>query len=503
MKKIIFTLLLVLAVLQGSAGNGSPSFGEQPKLVVGIVVDQMRWEYLSYYYNRFTREGFRRMIDEGYSFDNCLINYIPTVTAIGHASIYTGTTPAFHGICGNTFFIDGRRTNCCGDSTVATVGTDNKRVGQMSPVNMLASTIGDQLRLFSDFRSKVIGISYKDRSAILPAGHSANAAYWIDPKNCQFVSSTYYMQELPQWAKDVNSQMAANQQLKKLSVDVGMTPLMGALTVDMALAAVKGEQLGQRDVTDMLCVSFSHTDMIGHKYSPKSPQTDEVYLELDKELGRFLRSLDELVGKDNYVVFLSADHGAAHNLQYLEDHHFHAGKWQSHIIRKELDQFLTNRFGNSRPLILGILDYRIYLDKISIREQGLDYQSVKDAIVEYLQQVPHLSFVVDCEKLGTAPVPSVLRERMLLGYNFHRSGEIFFVTEPDYYEFGPWSSPTGTTHGEWNPYDSHIPLLFYGWHVPHGSHAQEVHIIDIAPTVCSLIHIQQPNACVGNSLAFD
>ena len=503
MKKLFFIICSALVVLTGFADDKRSQFGEQPKLVVGIVVDQMRWEYLSYYYNRFTREGFRRMIDEGYSFDNCLINYIPTITAIGHTSVYTGTSPAFHGICGNTFFIDGRRTYCCADSTVATVGTDNKNVGKMSPVNLLASTIGDQLRLFTDFRSKVIGISYKDRAAILPAGHSANAAYWLDLINGQFVSSTYYMKELPKWVQDVNKRMAQNKQLKKLGVDVGLSPLTGTLTVDMAIAAIRGEQLGQRDVTDMLCVSFSHTDIIGHKWSPKSPQIDEVYLELDKELARLFHALDEQVGKDNYVAFLTADHGASHNSQYLEEHHFHAGKWQSQELRKNLDMFIASRFGNTRPVILGILDYRFFLDKVSIREQGLDYQRVKDAVVEYLQQSPNLAFVVDCEKLATAPIPSVLRERMLLGYNYHRSGDIFVVPEPGYYEFGSWSSPVGTTHGEWNPYDAHIPLLFYGWHVPHGSNGDEVHIIDIAPTVCLLLHIQQPNACIGHSLAFD
>ena len=225
MKNLFVIIVSWLSVLTVSAGNDRPSFGERPKLVVGIVVDQMRWDYLSRYYNKFTQEGFRRMIDEGYSFDNCLINYIPTVTAIGHASVYTGTTPAFHGICGNTFFVDGKRTYCCMDTTVMTVGTDNKRVGMMSPANMLSTTIGDQLRMHTDFRSKVIGISYKDRAAILPAGHAANAAYWLDLKNGQFVTSTYYMKELPDWAKEVNKKMVKNEKLKELGSDIGLSPL--------------------------------------------------------------------------------------------------------------------------------------------------------------------------------------------------------------------------------------------------------------------------------------
>lgn len=502
-KRLFFVIWMVGMAMATSAGNNRPSFGEKPKLVVGIVVDQMRWDYLSIYYNRFTRDGFRRMIDEGYSFDNCLINYLPTVTAIGHTSAYTGTTPAFHGICGNTFFVDGKRTYCCSDSTVQTVGTDNKNVGKMSPRNLLATTIGDQLRLHTGFRSKVIGVSYKDRAAIFPAGRAANAAYWMDLKNGQFVTSSYYMKDLPQWVRDVNKQMAKNEQLKKLGVNVGLSPLTGVLITDMAIAAIQGEKMGQGEETDMLCVSYSHTDVIGHKWSTRGEHTDEAYLEIDKELARLFDALDAQVGKGNYIAFLTADHGAAHNSQFMEDHRLNAGKWSSERLRKDLDAYVASKLGNTKSLILGILDYRFFLDKTEIRQQGLDYQRVKEIIIDYLQQSPNLSFVVDCEKIATSAIPPVLRDRMLLGYSYHRGGEIFVVPDPGYYEFGLWSSPVGTTHGEWNPYDAHIPLLFYGWHVPHGSYAQEVHITDIAPTVCSLLHIQQPNACIGNPLTFD
>ena len=502
MKKFLLVACLVVATMQAFAGN-RPQFGEKPKLVVGIVVDQMRWDYLSRYYDKFTHDGFRRMIDEGYSYDNCLINYVPTVTAIGHASVYTGTTPAFHGISGNNFFIDGVMTYCCRDDSVMPVGSDNDKAGKMSPRNMLASTIGDQLRLHTDFRSKVIGVSYKDRAAILPAGHAANAAYWLDLKNGQFITSTYYMQELPSWAKEVNKQMSKNKQLKELGGDVGLSPLTGTLIVDMAIAAMRGEQLGRGDDTDMLCVSFSQTDVIGHKWGTRGEHTDEAYLELDKELGRLFNALDEQVGKGNYIAFLTADHAAAHNSQFMEDHRLHAGKWLSADLMKGLEQHVASKFGNTKSLILGLLDYRFYLNKEAIREQGLDYQQVKAVIIDYLQHSPNLSFVVDCERIATSAIPPVIRDRMLLGYSYHRGGDIYVTPEPGYYEFGSWSSPVGTTHGEWNPYDAHIPLLFYGWHVPHGSHAQEVHITDIAPTVCSMLHIQQPNASIGDVLPFN
>jgi hypothetical protein len=500
MKKI-FSLLLLMActVVQLQA---QPQFGEKPKLVVGVVVDQMRWDYLSRYYDKFGADGFRRLLDQGYSFDNCLINYLPTVTAIGHTSAYTGTTPAFHGICGNNFTIDGRYVYCTDDDKVEPVGSDNRKEGQMSPRNLLATTIGDQLRLHTDFKSKVIGVSYKDRAAILPAGRSANAAYWLDKKNRRFITSTYYMNELPVWVKKQNETVEQNAVFKKMGKDIGLSPETGHITVDMAIAALDGEQLGQGGETDMLCVSFSQTDVIGHKWSTRGEHTDEAYMELDKDIAKLLKALDERVGRGNYLLFLTADHGAAHNWKFMEDHGLNGGKWQSGQIRKDLEKYIAAKLGNTKPVVQHVLDYRFFLDNQAISEQGLDLQQVKDVTIEFLRKAPNVSFVADYEKVGSAPIPDFLRERILRGYNYRRSGDIIVCVEPGYYEYGGWSSPVGTTHGEWNPYDAHIPLLFYGWKVPHGASSREVHITDIAPTVCSLLHIQQPNACIGESLQF-
>ncbi len=500
MRKVLFWLIWMLTATAVSAQSERPQFGERPKLVVGIVVDQMRWDYLSRYYEKFGKDGFRRMIDNGYSFDNCLINYLPTITAIGHTSAYTGTTPAFHGIAGNTFMMNGVKTYCCNDSTVTPVGSDNVKAGQRSPVNLLSTTMGDQLRMHTDFRSKVIGVSYKDRAAIFPAGRSANAAYWLDTQNRQFITSTYYMKELPEWAKAFNKELLKHEGFKKVGKDVGLTPITGEITTDMAIAALKGEQLGKGDDTDMLCVSYSQTDLIGHKWGTRGEHTDEAYLELDKDIARLFQALDEQVGAGNYLAFLTADHGAAQSIQYMQDHHLSAGKWISKRQENRLQAHLAEKFNTTRSLILGQYDYRFFLDHQAIAEEGLNLQAVKDAAVAFLLQDPVNCFVVDFEHAATAPVPAFLRERILCGYHHQRSGDIIIFPTPGYYSWGEWSAPTGTTHGEWNPYDAHIPLLFYGWKVPHGADPAEVHITDIAPTVCSLLHIQQPNACIGVSL---
>lgn len=508
MKRNFFLITILACSLNTFA---QAFFGQQPKLVVGVVVDQMRWDYLSRYYDRFGEDGFRRLVDQGYSCDNCLINYLPTVTAIGHTSVYTGSTPALHGICGNNFYIDGRRTYCTQDDSVQTVGSKTDK-GCMSPRNLLATTIGDQLRLHTDFRSKVIGVSYKDRAAILPAGRSANAAYWLDTKakpTC-FVTSTYYAAELPQWVKDFNQRLAKDKVMQKAGADIGLSPLCGTLTTDMAIAALQNEQLGKGEVTDMLCVSYSQTDVIGHKWSTRGEHTDEAYLQLDKDIAHLLQALDQQVGQGNYLLFLTADHGGAHNWRFMQEHKMNGGPWLNEQGRKNIEAAVARHYGRElKPVINEILDYRIFLNHQAVAEQGLNIKEVKQTIVDYLLRAgdfvadvtnEHVTFAASFDQLATTSLPPMLRDRMLMGYHPRRSGDIIFVVEPGHYDYGSWSSPVGTTHGVWNPYDAHIPLLFYGWKIQHGATSREVHITDIAPTVCQLLHVQQPNASVGEAI---
>lgn len=496
MKKVLF--IIVCCCLSMTAGAQS-QFGEKPKLVVGIVVDQMRWDYLDRYYDQFTEDGFRRLTDQGYSCNNCLINYLPTVTAIGHASVYTGTTPAYHGICGNNFYIDGKNVSSCLDESVEPVGS-NATNGNRSPHNMLATTIGDQLRLHTDFKSKVVGVSYKDRASILPAGHSANAAYWLDTKNLCFITSTYYMTELPDYVKQMNTTLKNNKEVQKVGEKIGYSPLCGDVITDMAIAALKGEKLGQGESTDMLCVSYSQTDVIGHEWGTRGERTDAAYLQLDKNLSLLFQTLDQQVGKGNYLLFLTADHGAAHNWNFMREHKLPAGPIHGSEIKKELENHIATKLGATKPVIANEMNYRIVLDLQSMAEQGLDLQQVKDAVIEYVKTLPEIITAVDFEQARTSALPQMLLDRVLMGYYPGRCGDIIAIPKPQYYSWWSTAAPTHTTHGEWNPYDAHIPCLFYGWKIPHGATSREVHITDIAPTVCQLLHIQQPNACTGEAI---
>lgn len=486
MKKVAF---LAIGLLMAVMVWAQP---ERPKLVVGLVIDQMRWDYLYYYYNEYGTGGLRRLLDEGFSFENTHIDYAPTVTAVGHSSAFTGSVPAIHGIAGNYFCQDGKGVYCCDDPNVRSVGSDSKE-GQMSPHRLLTTTIGDELQTATDFRSKVIGVALKDRAAILPAGHAADAAYWWDTSAGHFVSSTYYMTELPEWVRRFNQANHTEPNFNIKTSNQGVT-----MTFRMAEAALAGEYLGQGRTTDMLTVSISSTDAIGHKFSTRGKENRDVYLQLDKDLAHFLQTLDEKVGRGQYLLFLTADHGAAHNYNYMISKRIPAGAWDYRKSVEGLNAHLQSRYG-IRP-VMGEDNYQFFLSDSIIIGAGLKKQDIIDDAVDFLRQDPQFLYVFDEEKLSETTMPEWLKSRMANGYFRGRSGEIGVITRPQY--FGATDSPDyrGTSHGQPYPYDTHIPWLMMGWHVGHGSTDVETHITDIAPTVCAMLKIQMPDGAVGTAV---
>ena len=486
MKKNILILLLLACSFMGHAQVN------RPKLVVGIVVDQMRWDYLYYYNKEFVEGGFKRLLAEGYSCENTMIPYIPTVTAIGHSSIYTGSVPALTGILGNSFFINGKNTYCCGDDNVQSVGSSSKE-GKMSPRNLLASTIGDELKLATDFKSKVIGVALKDRAAILPAGHSADAAYWWDTSAGHFVTSTYYMDKLPSWAVEFNKK---HQQ--KPGSDIKSKPQGVTMTFDMAEAALKNERLGLGTETDMLAVSVSSTDIIGHMYSTRGPEIHDAYIQLDRDLDRFFNTLDAQVGRGNYLVFLTADHGGSHNPNFMRNHKLAAGGFAGWDLTKEINKELQQSFGTKANFILGENALRIYFDRKSIADAGLELAKVKAKAKQLLEKKENITYVVDYDNAATQPIAQPIRERIINGYSRERGGDLLIITNPGWVNCPSSPDYKGTNHGLWNPDDSHIPLIFMGWGITPGATSHPTSMTDIAPSVCSMLHIQMPNACVGN-----
>ncbi|MFC0317255.1 MULTISPECIES: alkaline phosphatase PafA [Olivibacter] len=546
---MIFKRLLILccciSLYSAQAQQKTSKEVDRPKLVVGIMVDQMRWDYLYRYYDRYGEGGFKRMLNNGFSCENTYINYIPTVTAIGHSSVYTGTTPAIHGIAGNDFIIQatGKSMYCTEDETVIPLGTAvGNAAGKMSPRNLLASTITDELKLASNFRSKVIGIAIKDRGAILPAGHFADAAYWFDNSG-DWISSSYYMTDLPKWVKDFNKQKLAEKYLKqdwntlypietyKQSIEdnnpyegkfkgtqsptfpvktsqllkengiglVATTPYGNTLTLDLAKAAISNEELGNNPggFTDFLAISISSPDKIGHQFAVNSIEVEDNYLRLDKDLEDFFSYLDKTVGQGQYTVFLTADHGAAHNPQYFMDQQGNGGYFNSKTAQQGLNEQLKAKF-NTDKLVISLSNYQVHLNNTLINERNLDRQAICDEAVKYLRNLEGVAFVAEMDKVSEAAIPSRIKERIINGYNYKRSGAIQIVLEPQWYSGSAKS--TGTTHGNWNPYDSHIPLVWMGWGIKHGATNRITEMTDIAATVAGLLHIQEPNGSIGSPI---
>ncbi|MBR6980326.1 MAG: alkaline phosphatase family protein [Prevotella sp.] len=492
MKKTITTLLLTLVCMAAWCGSEV----NRPRLIVGIVVDQMRWDYLYYYYDQYDDGGLKRLLNNGFSCENTMIPYVPTVTAIGHSCVYTGSVPAFSGIAGNNFLLNGVNVTSVTDNTVHAVGSSPENSdGFCSPRNLLANTIGDQLKLATNFKSKVIGVALKDRAAILPAGHSADAAYWWDTKAGHFITSSYYMDKLPRWVENFNRNNNTESGFDIKTSNKGVT-----MTFKMAEEALKNEHLGKHETTDMLAVSISSTDAIGHTYSTRGKENREVYMQLDKDLAHFLRVLDREIGSSNYLLFLTADHGAVHNGNFLNEHKMPGGGFSSRPAKEKVNNALAQHFGVEGNYIKEVMDCRLYLDREFIAAHNLDFTQVKKKVVETLREDPQFAYVLDYEDVQNSTVPQFLRERIINGYHRLRSGDIMVVLQGSHMHGTVGPTYKGTSHGTWNPDDSHIPLIFMGWNVKEGSTSTPTFMTDIAPTVCAMLHIQMPDCCIGNAI---
>ena len=542
MKKIKVISFLSMALLgcgTASAQQSNAAAIERPKLVVGIVVDQMRWDYLYRYQKRYTDGGFKRLLGEGFSCENTMIPYVPSVTAIGHTCIYTGSVPSIHGIAGNNFVKDGKKVYCTDDDSVKPVGTTSV-AALMSPRNLWVSTIGDEMKIASNGRAKVVGVALKDRASILPAGHNPNGAFWFDDQTGCFITSSYYMDHLPKWVEAFNDKRLPEQYLSqkwntlypkntytesttdeneyengiregvKATLPLNLpelykkygygiirnTPFGNSLTLNMAKAAIDGEQLGADDETDLLAVSCSSTDYIGHQVGTHAIETEDTYLRLDKAIADFLTYLDSKVGKGNYLVFLSADHGAMNNAAFLQDRRIPAGSWDASATAKKLNHVLAKEYPEAGDIVKTVMNYQVFFNRDVIKSKQLDFDNIKQTVVNVLKEDPSVLYACDMAKASTESIPEEVKSRIINGYNRERSGDVVIILKPNFYAHGM----KGTDHGAWNSYDTHIPLVFMGWGIKHGATTKQTFMTDIAPTIAAMLHVQAPNGCVGKAI---
>lgn len=542
-KKIFITTFTFLSVIFAYAQKNKPSNHsfERPKLVVGLVIDQMRWDYLYRYYDKFGKDGFKRLLNKGYSLNNVHIDYVPTVTALGHTCVYTGSVPAIHGIAGNdwTDKETGKNVYCTTDESVQPVGTTNVKVGSHSPKNLWSTTVTDELRFATNFQAKVVGVSLKDRASILPSGHNPTGAFWFDDSSGNFVTSTYYMNDLPQWVKNFNAQnipsklvadgwntMLPIEQYTESSPDnspwegllgsaktptfpydnlvqdyqtkkdnIRYTPFGNTLTLKMAEASVDGENLGKDNVTDFLAINIASTDYAGHKYGPNSIEVEDIYLRLDRDLAGFFKFLDAKIGKGQYSVFLTADHGGAHSEGFLKAHKIPTGIFGENAY-KDLNAKLKQKFEFDK-VVNAVENYQVYFDRKVLADNNLDIEKIKEFTISELQKNPTVLYAVDAGKVQEASIPQPIKDRIINGINRERSGDIQIISHDSML---PPYAKKGTSHSVWNSYDSHIPLIFMGWGISKGESNKAYNMTDITPTICALLKIQFPSGNIGNPI---
>jgi len=534
---LLSTLLVVSCVPKKEVENQV-----KPKLVVGIVVDQMRPDYISRFAEHFTEGGFNRLVKQGFYNRNTHYNYIPTYTGPGHASIYTGTTPATHGIIANDWYDRslGKYVYCAEDTSVNSVGTESNN-GEMSPHRMLSTTITDELMLATNFKSKVVGISIKDRGSILPAGHTPTGSYWFDGESGNFITSTYYTNQLPNWVKDFNNRKLAEQYLKgswelsmpiedytastqdnmayeyKLDTVKGAvfpyalnklwnpergysliksTPYGNKILTELAKSAITSEKMGMDDITDFLAMSYSSSDYIGHAFGPRSIELEDMYIKLDQEIESLLNFLDERVGAGKYTVFLTADHAAAEVPQYLIDNKMPAGYFDKRALRNELEESLDNRFGKAN-WIESFSNEQFFINHKTVAAKKVDLEEVIEATIQQALQFKGVAEAYSALDMRENEFTKGMKMRLQNGYNFQRSGDVLLTLEPGW--FGKGGS--ATTHGSGYAYDTHVPLLWFGAGIAQGESFERQNITDIAPTLSFMLDVKLPNGASGEPIA--
>jgi predicted AlkP superfamily pyrophosphatase or phosphodiesterase len=503
---------------------------DKPKLVVGIVVDQMRYDYLYRFYSKYSAGGFKRLMTEGYNCRNNHYQYASTVTGPGHAHIFNGSIPAISGIVGNEWYDKtmGKTQYVVGDSTVKVVGEGSATAGKMSPRNMKVTSITDQLRIANQFQSKTVGIAFKDRGAILPAGHTGQA-YWYDAGSANWITSDFYIKELPEWVKTFNAKKIPQSLISQpwetlLSQDkyteteeddqpyeatmsgepkpvfphkvtlgsLATSPYGNDLTVKFGMAAIDGENLGMGQFTDFLTLSFSSPDYAGHAFGAQSKEIEDIYLKLDKNIAELLSHLDKKLGLGNYTVFLSADHGVAEIPAFLKKHNVPAGLFLGGEFDKKAEAILGAKFGEGK-YIKSADNYQLYLNTDLLSQKNISIDQVTQALKTEFIKTEGIYNVINLSEGKANEVPEVYRNKLTNIYNPKRSGEVMVLVEPAWFS----GYVKGTTHGTMYAYDTHVPLLFFGWGINKGENLNKTHISDIAPTIAMLLKILEPNGSVG------
>ena len=516
-------ILIAAASLAVAGPSAQPAATPEIRLVLLIAVDQFRYDYLTRFRSEYTA-GLKRLLSEGAVFTNANLEHYPTVTAVGHATMLTGATPSVSGIIGNDWFDreSGGTVTSVTDTTVKPLGSPTGPPA--SPRRLLVGGIGDELKIGSPLakgavdRPRVFGVSLKDRSAILPVGRGADAAYWWDTKTGNFVTSTYYFAAPPAWLQAFNDRKLPEAHaggawttlstpptsLKQMPSEHGTalydavyaSPFGNDLLFDFACELMSQERLGKRNATDLLSVSFSSNDSVGHTHGPYSPQVRDIAVKTDRVIGRLLDQVDKSVGLERTLVAFTTDHGVAPVPESIREQGLSAGRMSNKELFGPIEQALAAKFGEGKWL-MATAGSSPYLNYELIDKLGLDQTEVRRVAAAAAMKVPHVARVYTRDQLLLGSVPNDrIGSRVLRGFNAQRSGDLEIILEPYWIR-----QAQGTTHGTPYSYDAHIPLILRGRGIVPGEYSTQAALNDLAPTLATLLAIEIPAASVGRVLS--
>ncbi len=540
--KLTISLIFLLFPLFVSAQKKIPP--EKPKLIVGIVVEQMRYDYLVRFWNKYEEGGFRRLIDQGTLCKNAYLNYMITHSASGYATIATGTTPSNHGIIADEWYVRLKKMMlyCTRDDERNTVGGGTLD-GKMSPQHLVTSTISDELKMASNYQSKIISVSMKDYAAVLSGGHISNAAYWIENQTGNWITSSYYMEALPKWVNEFNDKKISDIYLArewspllllsdykeslsdKNSYEIGIrsqntfpynlptlktaygnysilkyTPFGNTYTKDFAISAIAGENLGKGDATDYISIGFAANGYLSDLYGPRALEMEDTYLRLDKDLSHFLSFLDDYIGKENVLVYLTADRGANDIPQFLIDTKMPAGYFYPKNALAILKSYLKAIYGDG-DWLKSYNEQQLYLNQALIEDSKISLAAFQTQVSQLLIQFGGVANAVTANTLQTSNFTDGILKKVQNSYNQNRSADVIINLAPGWMEKNEdKKAPSVITHNSGYEYDTHVPLIWYGWKMKRTSVWREVSLCDIAPTLANFLNIPLPNFSTGKPI---
>lgn len=513
---------------------------EKPRLIIGIVISQMRHDYIYRYWDKFEENGFKKLITRGTSCKNTSFNYLFSQEGVGQSTIATGTVPANHGIVSKEWYLnlEDRIVSNIDDEKQNTVG-GSYEAGRFSPKHLMSTTYSDELRLSNNFKSKVFGISLEAAPAILSGGHTANGAYWFDKESGNWITSTYYTDSLPSWVNEFNEKKLPDTYLERewhtlypvekyiesLPDDnkyetgikgqitfpyslpelnktknrrkdytiLGTTPFGNTYIKDFAISAIINEELGKDEYTDVLIIAFTATENIGNLFGPNSVETEDAFLRLDRELAHFLNFVDAEIGKENTLIYLTSDHGVAQIPDYLSDSGIPSGYFNQNGAISLLRSALNNIYGKGN-WIKSYHSQQIYLNRTLIEDAKIPLTEIQNYTAQFILQFTGVANTITSTTLQTTNFTSGIFEKIQNGFNQKRSGDVIINLKTGWVEKGYGS----TGHNSSYAYDSRIPLIWYGWRIGRSTILRPVDITDIAPTISTFLDITYPNACSGN-----